>query len=111
MDVIFNLQAEEQDAYVRSARTTTVSRQILSDSWYFYAKRLTHKSQVSFFVVLGNSGGQNQMPQNAASDQGLQCLLTECSIERINNEKTTTEQPFKLKRTGPINKNGKFHFS
>ena len=40
------------------------------------------------FVGYANSADPDQTPQSAASDQGLHCLLTECSIKiRIKNEK------------------------
>ena len=42
------------------------------------------------------------MPQNVASDQGLQCLLTECPIKIWIKIKNTTQQPLKHKRTVPI---------
>ena len=49
------------------------------------------------------------MPQNAASDQGLHCLLKESSIRISIKMKNTTNQHLKLKWTGPIDNNGKFH--
>ena len=39
-----------------------------------------YKPRVLFCGTYVNSGDPAQMPQNAASDQGLHCLLTECSI-------------------------------
>ena len=32
-------------------------------------------------ISLAYSANPDQMPQNAASDQGLHCLLTECSVK------------------------------
>ena len=43
---------------------------------------LTHISLASFlWEIAANSADPDHMPQNAASDQGLHCLLTECSFE------------------------------
>ena len=43
---------------------------------------LTHISLASFLWDIGNKQWRPlQTPQNAASDQGLHCLLTECSIK------------------------------
>ena len=41
---------------------------------------LTHFSLASFLCDRGNSADPDQTPQTAASDQGLHCLLAECSI-------------------------------
>ena len=38
---------------------------------------------IEHLTVAANSAHQDQMPQNAASDQGLQCLRTECSIVKF----------------------------
>ena len=42
---------------------------------------LTRISQASFCRASENSVAANQTPHDAASDQGLHCLLTECSIK------------------------------
>ena len=39
--------------------------------------------------------------QNAVSDQGLPCLLIECSIKIRIKMKNSTQRPLKRKRTGP----------
>ena len=41
---------------------------------------LTHISLSSFCGTKANSGDPDQTPQNAASDQGLRCLLAESSF-------------------------------
>ena len=41
---------------------------------------LTHISLAYFRGKLANRADPDQTPQNAASDQGLHCLLTACSI-------------------------------
>ena len=66
-----------------------------------------YKPSVIFCWTKANSADSYRIPQNVASDQGLHCLLTECSI-LIKN---TTQQPLKWKWTGPINKSGKFNFA
>ena len=45
--------------------------------------------RLAAFKFLWDMGKQcRQTPQNVASDQGLHCLLTECSIKNLNrNEK------------------------
>ena len=48
--------------------------------------------------------------ENAASDQGLHCSLTECPI-KMNTSEKYHQQPLKRKWTGPIIKNGKFHLA
>ena len=50
------------------------------------------------------SAKPDQTPQNAASDQGLHCLLTEYSVETKIMRKNTTQHPLKLKWIGPIDK-------
>ena len=40
-----------------------------------------YKPSVLFVEIKANSGDRDQTPQKTASDQGLHCLLTECSIE------------------------------
>ena len=42
---------------------------------------LTHISLASFLRDVANSADPDQTPQNTASDQGLHCLLTYCSIK------------------------------
>ena len=44
------------------------------------------QSLVLFCGTSSNSGDQDQTPQNAASDQVLHCLLTECSIKTLKKE-------------------------
>ena len=44
---------------------------------------LTHISLVSHFWDEGNSADPDQSPQDAASDQGLHCLLTGISIKNM----------------------------
>ena len=57
---------------------------------------------MSFFANQANSEDPDQKPHNAVSDQGLHCLLTECSIKFLmKNERALT---------GPIDKSGEFHF-
>ena len=45
------------------------------------AHNLTHISLASFLRDIGNSTDSDQTPHSAASDQGLRCLRTECSIK------------------------------
>ena len=52
---------------------------------------------IVLFMDIENSADPDQMPQNAASDQGLHCLLTE--YYRMKN---TTQRLLKLKLSGPI---------
>ena len=54
---------------------------------------------------------ETKRPQNVVSDQGLHYLLTECSIKILMKMKNTAQQPLNQKRTGPIDKNGKFHLA
>ena len=49
------------------------------------------------------------MQQNVASDQGLHCVLTKCFIKIWIKMKNTTQQAFKQKWTGSIDKSGNFH--
>ena len=74
---------------------------------------LTHLSLASssFCGIGANSADTDQTPQNVASNQALNCLLTEYSIKNwIKKEwKNTNQQPFKRKWTGTIDKSGKFH--
>ena len=70
---------------------------------------VVHISLASFFVTKAKSADPGQTPQNAASDQGLHCLLTELSIEILINMKNPPQQPFKRKWTGQINSTGKDH--
>ena len=62
-----------------------------------------------FRSVYVNSAYPDQTPQNAASDQGLHCLLTECPIKFEYKIKNTTQEPFKRKWTYPTDKSGTFH--
>ena len=49
-------------------------------------KRVHH-----FLWTLANRADPDQTPQNAASDQGLHCMLTKCFFFFLNlNEKTPT---------------------
>ena len=74
---------------------------------------LGHKAykQTSFLWTLANSTDLDQMPQNAASHQGLHCLLKECSVKIWIKTKNTTHQTLKLKWTGSFDKSGKFHIA
>ena len=50
--------------------------------------------------------GKRCRPRTDTADQVLHCLLTEQSIQfAINCNGNTTQQPLKLKWTGPIDKN------
>ena len=50
--------------------------------------QLTHIRLASFLWNIGNGADPDQTPQNAASDQGLHCLLLEFSIKILcKNEK------------------------
>ena len=60
---------------------------------------------------LTNSADPDQTPQNAASDQGLHCLLIDCSIRILIKMKNTTQQPLTFKWTGIIDKREKFHLA
>ena len=62
---------------------------------------LTHISKRPFCGAWANSGDPDQTPQNAASDQGLNCFLAENSIEIWIKMKNSTQQPFKRKWTAP----------
>ena len=44
---------------------------------------------------------------NVASDQGLHCLFTECSIKILIKMKNTIQQLLKRKWTGPIDRGWK----
>ena len=60
-----------------------------------------------FFLTLANSADSNQMPQNAASDQGIQCLLTGITIyNEIEMKKYNRINPLNEKLTRPVNKCG-----
>ena len=43
------------------------------------------------------------------SDQGLHCLLTECSMKNRIKMKNNSEEPLKREWTGPIDNGEKFH--
>ena len=47
---------------------------------------LTHISLASLLGAYANSTDPDQMPQNAAADQGLHCLLTEISFKNKNEK-------------------------
>ena len=47
--------------------------------------------------------------KNMSSDQGLYCLLTECSMKIRLQIKNTTQDPLKREWTGPIDISRKFH--
>ena len=51
----------------------------------------------------------DQTSQNAASDQGLHCLLTGISIRNRIKMKTYTRHPYNRKWTLPIDKDGRVH--
>ena len=51
------------------------------------------------------------MAQNAMSDQGLHCLLTENSIKFWIKVKNSTQQPLKQKWTGPIDNSRQVHLA
>ena len=42
---------------------------------------LTHISLASFLWDIGKQRNPDKLPNNVASDQGLHCLLTECSFK------------------------------
>ena len=50
--------------------------------------------------------GIDKQQQNAVSDQGLHCLLKECSIKIGIKVKNITKQPLKWKWAGPIDNSG-----
>ena len=54
---------------------------------------LTHISLVSLFGTKANSADPDQTPQNAASDQGLHCLLAGISIRNRIKMKKYTRHP------------------
>ena len=55
---------------------------------------------------LANNADPNKTPHNAASDQGLRCLFTECYVTQLDkNEKYTSPKP---KLICPIDKSEKF---
>ena len=55
---------------------------------------LTHMCLASHFWDLGNSADPDEMPQNAASDQGLHCFLTGiCVGNIIRKKKKYTRHP------------------
>ena len=60
-----------------------------SDSVHNLNIQLTHISLASFLWDIY----KDQTPQNTASDQGLHCLLTLCSITICIKMKNTTQQP------------------
>ena len=61
---------------------------------------LTHISLASNFVDIGKQyKPRSDAPQNAASDQGLRCLLTKCSKICIRME-ITFQQPLKRAQMG-----------
>ena len=49
---------------------------------YWYWERVNPYKPIVLFVDIGkpNRADPDQTPHNAASDQGVHCLLTECSI-------------------------------
>ena len=51
------------------------------------------------------------MPQNAASDQGLQCLLTGISNRNGIKIKKSIRHPLVLKWTRPVDKDGNVHLA
>ena len=59
---------------------------------------LTHISLASFCGTKVNSADPSQMLQRAASDQGLHCLLKECSTcnKILIKIKNITQQPLKI---------------
>ena len=78
--------------------------------FYIIAHSLTRISNSPLHGTYANSGYSDQTPQNAASDQGLHCLIIECSIKiRRTMKNNTILKPFKRKWTGSIGKSGKFH--
>ena len=56
-----------------------------------------------------NSADPDQTPHNAASDQGLHCLLTAIFVLNQINLKKYTLYPLSSKWTLPIYKSGKVH--
>ena len=53
----------------------------------------------------------DQTPQNASSDLGLHCLLTQMSIKNMIKMKKVHQTPLNEKWTCPIDKDGKVHQS
>ena len=49
-------------------------------TYFFLGRKLTHTNLVSFCGTWANCAEPDQIPQSVASDPGLHCLLTECSI-------------------------------
>ena len=70
---------------------------------------LIHISLASHFGKQANSADPDQTPQNAASDQGLHCLLTGISIRNRIKMKTYTISPLNWKWTCPVDKDGRVH--
>ena len=66
------------------------------------------QSLASFSWDIGKECRPDQTPQNAASDQGLHSLLSECSIKFQIIIKNTALQPLKRKWTGPVDNGRKF---
>ena len=58
---------------------------------------------VNPYTHSANSADPDQTPQNLASDQDLNCLLTEHYIEFLFEMRNATQQPLKQKSAGPTN--------
>ena len=66
----------------------------------------------SFCGTWANSAGHVQTRHNnVASDQGLHCLLEECTINMSIQMENTKHLPLKQKWTGPFDKSGEFHLT
>ena len=80
---------------------------ILTNLWSFSLN--PYYGQRPFCGKKANSADPDQTPHNATSDQGLHCLLIDCSIKIGININNTNQQPLKRKWTGLIDNSGKFH--
>ena len=95
------------DRLFTSSRTNSKNTATSTDSSSNYETGDTYFNPYKPSVLIvgyANSADPDQTPQSVASDQGLHCLLTECSIKIRIKMKNTTQQPLKRKWTGPIYK-------
>ena len=61
--------------------------------------------------MLMDSTDPDQMPYNMTSDQGLHCLLTECSIKTGMKTKNATQLPKNWNWTCPFDKVEEVHLA
>ena len=95
--------------YVLEIGLILVSKHLSSTSGSNFL--ITHLSLACFCgTYKANRTEPDQTPQNVASDHGLNCLFTECSL-KVLKMKIPPNKPLKRKWTGPIAKRGKFDWT